>query len=484
MATAAILDLRPEAAPQSTLGNPDIELLILGILLYDNDALERVEGLRPEHFHEPILGAIYAEIEAEVRAGRLAEPLLISEKLSRHPAYTELGGIRFLADLVDRAPPSVSAGEYARVIRDLATRRELVRVGEEIAGRARDVDPEADGKGQVELAERDLYVLSQSGGPRNGFRAFGGYLTEAMDTALAAYKRGGGVSGLATGLADLDRKLGGFHPSDLIVLAARPSMGKTSLATNIAYNVARAGEPVGFFSLEMSGEQLAMRVLAEASGVQSDKIRRGEVAGPEFTRLRDISEEIGQLPIHIDQTGGASIASIVTRARRLKRTHGIKLLVIDYLQLATTDGRRRSDNRTQEVSEITQGLKALAKDLNLPVLALSQLSRQVESRDDKRPMLSDLRESGSIEQDADVVMFIYREAYYLGRSEPPEGTEKHRVWQDRMGAVAQVADVIIGKQRHGPIGTVKLHFDEKLTKFSNLARENEYARVRYSGADA
>ena len=296
------------------------------------------------------------------------------------------------------------------------------------------------------------------------------------------------MAGLSTGLIDLDQKIGGLHPSDLVILAARPSMGKTSLACNIAFDVARnfAWEPrpdgtrktvsggvVAFFSLEMSAEQLAMRLLAEASGVSGDRLRKGEIDAMEFGRVRDAALEIQEAPLYIDATGGLSLAKLTARARRLKRTTGLDLIMVDYLQLVTI-GSGSSDNRVQEVSAITQGLKALAKELSVPVIALSQLSRQVENREDKRPQLSDLRESGSIEQDADMVMFIYRESYYLSRTEPREGTEEYFKWQEQMDQVRGLAEIVIGKQRHGPIGTVKLSFHEDLTKFGNLARDGRY----------
>jgi replicative DNA helicase len=307
--------------------------------------------------------------------------------------------------------------------------------------------------------------------------------------AAEAYDRDGGLAGMSCGLIDLDQKLGGLHPSDLLILAGRPSMGKTALATNIAFHVARhyAWEPqpdgtkktvnggvVAFFSLEMSAEQLAMRLLAEASGVSSDRLRKGEIDASEFGRVRDAAMEIQESPLYIDATGGLSIAKMVARARRLKRQVGLDLIVVDYLQLLTTDGSK-GDNRVQEVSMITQGLKALAKELAVPILALSQLSRQVENREDKKPQLSDLRESGSIEQDADAVMFVYRESYYLGRAEPnTNDASKHLEWQEKMDQVDGMAEVIIGKQRHGPIGTVKLAFNADLTKFGNLARDGRF----------
>ena len=301
--------------------------------------------------------------------------------------------------------------------------------------------------------------------------------------AAAAYERDGGLSGMSTGLTDMDYLLGGLHPSDLVILAGRPSMGKTALATNIAFHAARHyeyeiagdgsrrttnGGVVGFFSLEMSSEQLATRLLAEYSGVPSHEIRRGEISEADFGKLRDAAIELQSVPLHIDDTGGLSIGALAARARRLKRMHGLDLIVVDYLQLVTGSNLKKSDGRVQEVSEITQGLKALAKELDVPVLALSQLSRQVEQREDKKPQLADLRESGSIEQDADVVMFVYREAYYKGRVEPKPDTPEHLEWAEEMQKIGNIAEVIIGKQRHGPIGTVKLSFEGKLTKFGNL----------------
>ncbi len=311
-------------------------------------------------------------------------------------------------------------------------------------------------------------------------------LRGAVDMAAEAFNRDGGLAGLSTGLKDLDQKLGGLHKSDLLIIAGRPSMGKSSLALNIAYHVAKtyAWEPqpdgarktvdggvVAFFSLEMSAEQLAMRLVAEVSGVPSDRLRKGEIEASEFGRVRDAAIDIQGAPLYIDDTGGLSIGRLAARARRLQRQVGLDLIVVDYLQLVTTGELSRNDNRVQEVTQITQGLKALAKELSVPVIACAQLSRQVEQRDDKRPQLSDLRESGSIEQDADVVMFVFRESYYLSRSEPREGTPEHLTWQEEMDKVAHLAEVIIGKQRHGPIGVVRMHYNDDLTKFSDLARE-------------
>src|SRR5579859_2237548 len=492
MALVPMLDLRPSPAtidiPHAP-ANIEAEQALLGVLLYDNAAYERLsDALQPSHFFEPFHGRLYGAIQAHVRRGHLAEPILIAEQFQKDPAFDDLGGIRYLADMVDRAPPAANAPDYARVIYDLALRRDLIRIGGDIAAAAQAGDPELSGREQIEAAEQQLYSLAETGAASGGFMNFSDSLAGAVTMAAEAYSREGGLSGLSTGLRDIDKMLGGLHPSDLIILAARPSMGKTSLGANIAFNVARryAWEPapdggrktvdggvVAFFSLEMSAEQLAMRLLAEVTRIPSDLIRKGEIKASEFGEIRDAAAEIGEAPLYIDATGGISIGKLAARARRLKRTAGLDLIVVDYLQLVTS-GEGRVENRVQEVSQITQGLKSLAKELAVPIVALAQLSRQVENRDDKRPQLSDLRESGSIEQDADVVMFIYREAYYLGRLEPRDNTPEHLEWTEKLDQIRNVAEIIIGKQRHGPIGTVKLHYDENITKFSDLARESRF----------
>jgi replicative DNA helicase len=493
MAIIPALDLRPvdhDPHIQAAPSNIEAEQALLGILMYDNAAYERLsDQLNGRHFYEPFHQRLYSAIVSHIRKGQLAEPILLAEEFKKDAAFEELGGIRYLADLFERAPPAANAGDYGRAIYDLALRRDLIRIGGEIMVEAQGADPDITARDQIEQAEQKLYGLAESGTSSGGFVPFASALTGAVQMAAEAYSRDGGLAGLSTGLMDLDRQLGGLHPSDLLILAGRPSMGKTALATNIAFNVARsyAWEPqpdgsrktasggvVAFFSLEMSAEQLAMRILADASGVSGDKLRKGEIDASEFGRLRDAAIEIQEAPLYVDATGGLSIAKLTARARRLKRSVGLDLIVIDYLQLVTTDNGGRDSNRVQEVSAITGGLKALAKELNVPVLALSQLSRQVENREDKKPQLSDLRESGSIEQDADAVMFVYREAYYLGRTEPREGTPEHMTWQEEMDKIANLAEVIIGKQRHGPIGTVKLHFNSDTTKFGNLAREGRF----------
>jgi replicative DNA helicase len=468
----------------------EAEQALLGALLYDNAAFERLgDHLQARHFYEPFHQRLYAAVEEYVRKGQLAEPIVLVERFRRDPAFEELGGVRYFADLVDRAPPIANAADYGRMIYDLALRRDLIRIGGEISKNAHD-EVETPARDQIENAEQQLYTLAEHGtASSSGFMPFADALAGAVAMAHEAFERDGGLAGLATGLTDLDRKLGGLHGSDLLILAGRPSMGKTALAANIAFNVARAyawepqpdgsrktvrGGVVAFFSLEMSAEQLAMRLLADVSGVSSDRLRKGEIDAADFARVRDGAIEIQEAPLYIDATGGLSLAKLTARARRLKRRSGLDLIVVDYLQLVTASEGKQSQGRVQEVSEITMGLKALAKELQVPVLALSQLSRQVEAREDKRPQLSDLRESGSIEQDADAVMFVYRESYYLGRAEPREGTAEHLTWQEEMDKLRHVAEVIVGKARHGPIGTVKLSFNEDTTRFGNLAREGRY----------
>ena len=492
MALVPVLDLRP-ASNDVTIphvpANVEAEQALLGSLLYDNAAFERIgDYLQARHFFEPFHQRLFAAIESHIRKGQLAEPILLAEQFSRDPAFDELGGVRYLADLVDRAPPAANASDYARAIYDLALRRDLIRIGGDIAAAAAQTDAEVSARDQIEQAEQLLFTLAETGGTSQGFVSFSDALHGAVTMAAEAHSRDGGLAGLSTGLIDLDQKIGGMHPSDLVILAARPSMGKTALACNIAFDVARhyAWEPqpdgskktvrggvVAFFSVEMSAEQLAMRLLAEVSGVSGDRLRKGEIDASEFGRVRDAALEIQDSPLYIDATGGITIAKLAARARRLKRMVGLDLIIVDYLQLVT-GGDGKSDNRVQEVSMITQGLKSLAKELSVPVMALSQLSRQVENREDKKPQLSDLRESGSIEQDADMVMFVYRESYYLSRMEPREGTAEHLTWQDDMDKVKGLAEIIIGKQRHGPIGNVKLSFNEDITKFGNLARDGRY----------
>jgi replicative DNA helicase len=468
--------------------NIEAEAALLGAILIHNEAFDRVSDfLEPQHFSEDLHGRIYDVMRTLIRAGKVATPVTLKGFLPEN----DLGGMtvpQYLVRLAGDATTIINAGDYGRTIYEAALRRNLITIGEEIVNRAYDAPADDSPRSQIEEAERHLYKLAETGRYEGGFQEFKAALKIAVDMAAAAYKRDGNLSGLATGLTDLDVKMGGLQKSDLIIVAGRPGMGKTALATNIAYNVAKAyqagksengdrlalnGGIVGFFSLEMSAEQLATRVLAEQSGVASYKIRRGDISESEFVRLSEATQEMNIIPLYIDQTGGISIAQLTARARRLKRQHGLDLLVIDYLQLLSGSARR-GENRVQELTEITTGLKALAKELEVPVIALSQLSRQVENRDDKRPQLSDLRESGSIEQDADVVMFVYREEYYLNMKKPVEGTEEFLKWHSDMEKVHGRAEVIIGKQRHGPTGTVELQFEAELTRFGNLVKAGYY----------
>jgi replicative DNA helicase len=472
----------PRVAPH----NLDAEQGLLGAILYDNETFNRIgDRLRSHHFYDPVHGRIFDVCVGLISRGKLADGVTLREHFTREAALQEIGGAAYLLTLVQNAAKMIShAQEYAEIIYDLALRRELIRVGENITREATTPTEHESGVAQIEAAERDLFQLAESGGTNKGFDEFATALATSIEMTAAAYETKAGLSGIATGLADLDRQMGGLHPSDLIILAGRPSMGKTALAANIAFNVSRSrlisqragktgkeadGGVVGFFSLEMSAEQLATRLLSEFAEIESSRIRRGEIQKHEFERLKDAAAELQALPLHIDETGGISIAALAARARRLQRMYGLDLLVVDYLQLVTASNRR-SEGRVQEVSEITQGLKALAKDLKVPVIALSQLSRQVEARDDKRPQLSDLRESGSIEQDADVVLFVYREEYYLARQEPKLNTPEHVAWQSELDGLRNKAEVIVGKQRHGPIGKVDLLFDNRFTKFSSVAR--------------
>jgi replicative DNA helicase len=373
---------------------------------------------------------------------------------------------------------------------DLAIRRELIQVGEDMVNVAFDAPVDFAPREQIEEAERRLYDLAETGRYGGGFQKFETALTTAVDMAARAYQREGKLSGLATGLKDLDSKMGGLQPSDLIIVAGRPGMGKTAFATNIAYNVARAwrgevradghietanGGIVGFFSLEMSAEQLATRIIAEQSGIPSSTIRRGGITERDFERIKDVAIELQHLNFFIDETGGLTVAQLAARARRLKRQKGLDLLVIDYIQLLQGSTRRALEGRVQEVTEITTSLKALAKELNVPIFALSQLSRQVENREDKRPQLSDLRESGSIEQDADVVLFVFREEYYLENKKPKEASDEFQPWHKKITEAHGKAEIIIGKQRHGPTGTIELQFQADVTRFANLDERYEFA---------
>ena len=440
--------------------------------------------VRAEHFYDPVHARIFETAAARIAKNNLASPVTLKAFLEDDAGLAELGGPAYLVRLAGAAISSFAVRDYAEMIYDLAIRRELINVGNDIAAKAARVDVDSEPREQIVEAEQKLYALAEQGQTEQGFQSFLTAVTDAVKVANAAYQREGGLAGVSTGLVDLDKKLGGLHRSDLLILAGRPSMGKTSLATNVAFNIARAykkgitasgeegavdGGVVGFFSLEMSAEQLATRILSEVAEIPSNQIRRGDFTESEFRRIVDAAKELEAAPLFIDDTPALPISQLAARARRLKRTHGLDALFVDYLQLVRGTGR--SENRVNEISEITMGLKAIAKELDIPVIALSQLSRQVENREDKRPQLSDLRESGSIEQDADVVMFVFREEYYKEREKPGDHElEKMGIWQEEMERLHGKAEVVIGKQRHGPIGTVELSFEGQFTRFGNLIK--------------
>jgi replicative DNA helicase len=473
-------------AARSAPHNVEAERQLLGAILMNNETFFRVSDfLEAPHFFIEAHRAIYEKSGQLIRAGKVASPITLKTFYPSDAQIADMSVTQYLLRLASDATTIINAEDFGHTIHDLAVRRNLIRIGEDMVNIAFDAPIDMPPRSQIEDAERRLFELAETGRYDGGFVAFSEALTLAVDMAAAAFQRDGHLSGIATGLDDLDRTMGGLQRSDLVILAARPAMGKTSLATNIAFNIARAYEAeeqpdgtlktvnggiVGFFSLEMSSEQLATRILAEQASISSSEIRRGSIDPNQFSQLAAVAQEMQTLPLYIDQTGGISIAQLAARARRLKRQRGLDVLIVDYLQLLTGTSKSASGGRVQEVTEITTGLKALAKELNVPIMALSQLSRQVESRDDKRPQLSDLRESGSIEQDADVVMFIYREEYYLKGKMPKEGTEEFFKWSAEMEAAHGLAEVIIGKQRHGPTGTVPLQFDSEVTRFSNLAK--------------
>ncbi len=464
--------------------NIEAEQQLLGAILTNNDIFDRISSVvRAEHFFEPVHRTIFETAMARIAKNALASPVTLKAYLEDDEGLKALGGPAYLARLAGAAISSYAARDYAQMIHDLALRRELIRLGKDLSGAAQRVDVGLEPDELIVQTEGALYKLAETGTAEKGFVSFLKAVTEAVSSANAAYQREGGLSGVSTGLKDLDKKLGGLHPSDLLILAGRPSMGKTSLATNIAFNIAKAyrrglrhdgtegaveGGVVGFFSLEMSAEQLAARVLSEASEVPSEQIRRGDMTEAEFRRFVEAAKALETCPLYIDDTPALPIAQVAARCRRLKRTHGLDVVFVDYLQLLR--GAGRTDNRVQEIAEISMGLKAIAKELSIPVVALSQLSRQVESREDKRPQLSDLRESGSIEQDADVVMFVYRDEYYHERTKPQEDDPKFAEWLGKAERVHGKAEVILGKQRHGPIGTVELAFESRFTRFADLAR--------------
>ena len=463
----------------------EAEQQLLGGLLNNNDLYYSLEDkVDPEHFYDPVHSRIFEIISTRIKDVKLASAVTVNTFLTEDEGLKELGGSSYLAQLMAGSVASSAIKDYSKLVYDLAIRRELIILGQEISSRAQSIKVDEQPEEQIILAEQNLYKIGDSGKSETGFKSFLKALGEAVQVANAAHHRDGNLAGISTGFIDLDKKMGGLHSSDLIILAGRPSMGKTSLATNIAYNIAKSfkkndnadgtsetvnGGIVGFYSLEMSAEQLAARILSETAEIPSEQIRRGDMTESEFRRFVEAAKSIESSPLFIDDTPALTIAQLASRARRLKRTHGLDALIIDYLQLVRAGSSR--DNRVNEISEITQGLKAIAKELNIPVIALSQLSRQVENRDDKRPQLADLRESGSIEQDADVVLFVYREEYYKEREKPSDhDLEKMAIWQEEMDRLHGRAELILGKQRHGPIGTVELSFEGKYTRFGNLVK--------------
>ncbi|HVJ55752.1 MAG TPA: replicative DNA helicase [Aliidongia sp.] len=484
--------------------NTEAEQALLGAILVNNAAYGRVSDfLTPEHFYNPAHQGIYAAIVRLIERGQIADPVTLKGYFDHDGVLAEIGGPQYLGQLAASVVTIINVADYGRSIYDDFLRRQLIEIGTETVNDSYERGIDIEARQVIETAEKKLFDLATAGTAEGGFQAFRQAMKNAAAMAELAFKRSGKTSGVSSGFSGVDDMLGGLHPSDLLILAGRPSMGKTALATNIAFNVAKAyraghgpdgklqpedGGVVGFFSLEMSSEQLATRILAEDSGVSGDKIRKGEVGHEEFDAFVQATIRLENVPLFIDDTPALTISAVRTRARRLKRQHGLQLIVVDYLQLLHASARPGAEqNRVQEISEITRGLKALAKELEVPVIALSQLSRSVEQREDKRPQLSDLRESGSIEQDADVVMFVYRDEYYLNRTKPSQHADetaekfnlRYENWFNRCRDAAGKAEVIIGKSRHGPIGTVTLHFDGAITKFSDFVGQDHLPDARY-----
>ncbi|MFM9978642.1 MAG: replicative DNA helicase [Sphingomonadaceae bacterium] len=502
-----LIPTRPPPPPPPPSGpelphNIEAEAALLGAIMIDNRIAEDFQQrLRPDHFFEAVHGRIYEAILRLLDRNSLANPVTLKPMFDGDETLKEMGGPAYLAQLTGNTAALIGARDFANQVYDLAQLRALVSVGREMVDGALDTSQTIDPKGQIEAAEVALYKVSEEGGAEGSVKTFAQATRMAVEIAERALNAGGGLSGITTGLDTVNAKLGGLHHSDLLILAGRPGMGKTALATNIAFNAARrwvrdaedgiapeksVGAKVAFFSLEMSADQLATRILAENSGISAEALRMGKIGQQDFRNLARAAADLETLPLYIDDTAGLTIAALRTRARRLKRRHGIGMIVVDYLQLLQGTGRSGESNRVQEISEISRGLKTLAKELNVPVLALSQLSRAVEQREDKRPQLSDLRESGSIEQDADIVMFVYREEYYVASREPKRPNENddakvyedHDKWLAEMQKVHGTCELIVAKQRHGATGKVNLKFEAQITRFSDLAEEGRYAEQR------
>jgi replicative DNA helicase len=488
----------PEGGPPALPHNVEAEAALLGALMIDNRLVEDVQlKLRPDHFYEQVHGRIYEAILRMTDKNMVANPVTLRPMFEADTEIKELGGPAYLAQLTGSGAALIGARDFAAQVYDLALLRALIGVGRDMVEKAVDTSESVDPKSQIEDAEVALYRVAEEGGEQGSVKSFAQATRVALEQAERALNSGGHVSGITTGLDSINSKMGGLHPSDLIILAGRPGMGKTSLATNIAFNAAQRlvrdredgiadeksiGAGVAFFSLEMSADQLATRILSEQSGISSESLRMGKISQQDFRNLARAAGDLQTLPLYIDDTPGLTIAALRTRARRLKRQRGIGMIIVDYLQLLQGSGKSSGDNRVQEISEISRGLKQLAKELSVPVMALSQLSRAVESRENKRPQLSDLRESGSIEQDADIVLFVYREEYYVNFTKPKEATAEagddsgsvaaFDEWQRAMERVHGLAEVVIAKQRHGATGTVTLKFENRITKFSDLADDH------------
>ena len=451
--------------------NIEAEQSVIGSILVTNEIFDEINTIVSNiNFFDPMHQKIFNAIESMIYKGMLANPITLKNYFEKEKDDLDIP--EYLVKITKFSTSVRQAIEYSKIIYDMYVRRELIKISEQMIDNAKENDLETNGQNIIENSERLLYDLAEKGTFNSSLIKFDDAMKQTIEMASAAYKNEGGIVGVPTGLRDLDNKLGGLHQSDLIIIAGRPSMGKTSLATNIAFNAAQniqengIKSSVAFFSLEMSSEQLSTRIISEQARISSSDIRRGRISDEQFDQFLETSKNISELPLFIDETPAISIAAMSNRARRIKRLYGLNLIVVDYIQLMKGSFNNK-DGRVQEISQITQGLKAIAKELGVPVLALSQLSRQVEQRDDHKPQLSDLRESGSIEQDADVVMFVYREGYYLQRKEPREATVEHAEWQAKMNEVAHLAEIIIGKQRHGPIGKVTLEFEERFTKFKD-----------------
>ena len=465
-------DLNPKELPN----NIEAEQGLIGAILINNEIFYDISDvIKIDNFYEPVHRVIFEVISKLLSQGQIATPITLKSYFEVEKNLEEIGGFNYLARLANSAVSLDYAKNYAQIIYDLSVRRGLFELGGKVQHNAIENNLDTKPDDIIEETERDLYQISEKGSMRQHVKTFENSLSEAIELARKAFEKDSSVVGLSSEFRDLDAKLGGFHPSDLIIIAGRPSMGKTSLATNIAFNIAKNAEKsqeknssVLFFSLEMSSEQLARRILSEQAKISSNDIRKGNLTENDLDNLVSVSKNILEIPLFIDDTPAVNISTLASRARRLKRTNGLGVIVIDYLQLVRPGKTSRNESRVLEISEITQGLKALAKEMNIPIIALSQLSRQVEQREDKKPQLSDLRESGSIEQDSDVVMFIYREEYYLEKNAPAPGTAEFIEWQQKMDEIHGQADLLIMKQRHGPTGNIKLSFDSKFTRFGNF----------------